>query len=93
MHTWLLVVTKYSRISRPVYKSMNTRYPTLQMCALSEKRLHSNTHQIGFQNPKPTDQKNSLTQFQTLVGTMLYHHTKDIMIVKQKLGHQNITST
>lgn len=24
---------------------------------------------------------------------MLYHHTNDIMLVKQKLGHKSITST
>jgi len=44
-----------------------------------------------LQNPRL--QKISFHTLRHFYGTILYHKTKDILHVKQKLGHQNINST
>jgi len=48
---------------------------------------------LAFRTQNQRIKKIHLHSFRHWYGTMLYHHTKDIMLVKQKLGHQSITST
>lgn len=48
---------------------------------------------LAFRTQNQRIKKVHLHSFRHWFGTMLYHHTKDIMLVKQKLGHRSITST
>lgn len=48
---------------------------------------------LAFRTQNQRIRKIHLHSFRHWYGTMLYHHTKDIMLVKQKLGHRSITST
>ena len=48
---------------------------------------------LAFRTQNQRIRKIHLHSFRHWFGTMLYHHTKDIMLVKHKLGHRSITST
>jgi integrase len=57
------------------------------------KLFHWTRTRLAFRTQNQRIRKSHLHSFRHWFGTMLYHHTKDIMLVKQKLGHRSITST
>ena len=65
--------------------------------ANANKRMRKNFHSIrkrlAFRTQNRRIKQIHLHSFRHWFGCMLYHSTKDIMLVKQKLGHKSITST
>ena len=65
--------------------------------ANANKRMRKNFHSIrtrlAFRTQNRRIKQIHLHSFRHWFACMLYHHTNDIMLVKQKLGHKSITST
>jgi len=63
----------------------------------ANKRMRKNFHSIRTRLAYRTQNRRvkhiHLHSFRHWFGCMLYHSTKDIMLVKQKLDHKSITST
>ena len=63
----------------------------------ANKRMRKNFHSIRTRLAYRTQNRRikqiHLHSFRHWFGSMLYQSTKDIMLVKQKLGHKSITST
>ena len=57
------------------------------------KNFHSTRARLAFRTQNRRIKSIHLHSFRHWFACMLYHHTKNIMLVKQKLGHRSITST
>lgn len=57
------------------------------------KLFHWTRKRVAFRTQNQRIKRIHLHSFRHWFGTMLYHNTKDIMLVKEKLGHRSITST
>lgn len=57
------------------------------------KSFHWTRTRLAFRTQNQRIEKIHIHSFRHWFGTMLYHNTKDIMLVKEKLGHRSITST
>ncbi len=57
------------------------------------KNFNWTRKRLAHRTKNPRIKEIHLHPFRHWHGTMLYHHTKDIMLVKKRLGHKSITST
>ena len=57
------------------------------------KNFHSIRARLAFRTKNRRIKQIHLHSFRHWFACMLYHHTKNIMLVKEKLGHRSITST
>jgi len=80
--------------------TMLKRYPQdhdLVFGPNANKRMRKNFHSIRARLAYRTQNRRvkqiHLHSFRHWFACMLYHHTKNIMLVKEKLGHRSITST
>jgi integrase len=75
-------------------------------CAVCGQKIFGNSQLSQFRQNFMTQRKRASSKLQNprlqkisfhilrhFYGTMLYHRTKDILYVKEKLGHRNINST
>jgi integrase len=79
---------------------MLKRYPEdydLVFGANANKRMRKNFHSIrtrlAYRTQNRRIKKIHLHSFRHWFACMLYHYTKNILLVKEKLGHRSITST
>jgi hypothetical protein len=57
------------------------------------KNFHWTRKRLAYRTQNPRIKEIHLHTFRHWHGTMLYHSTKDIVLVKERLGHKSITST
>lgn len=90
LHVWL---------SNNLFKEIQHNFPQIELVfgERAAKRMRKNFHwtrtRLAYRTRNPRIKQIQLHTFRHWYGTMLYHSTKDIMLVKDRLSHKSITST